>query len=142
MKYFIKRNPMAKHGYEFLVESDDGSTIVVPMNKKTGDGYIFVPTEYVEALNRKLVKFSDFEGVDLYEVTRREGVSRAASHVQPSQPKQSLMELGNLLADAKDKAKWQELVKKIEHAKLIAKAQAEYERSKAAYEALLNGGNK
>lgn len=137
MKYYIRRNPMAKHGYEFVVKSDDGSMNVVPMNKKTGDGYIFVPTEYVEAVNRKLVKFSDFEGVDLYEVTRREGISRAASHGQPSQPKQSLMELGNLLTDEKDKAKWQELVKKIERAKLIARAQAEFERAKRALEALM-----
>lgn len=136
-KFFINPNPQTKHGYEFIVEHDDGTVEVHPMNKKTGDGYIFVPEMFISELNRKLVKFTDFEGKGKYEVTIREGKTKTASG--ESKPKATLAELGNLLTSPEDKAMWQELCKKIEHAKLIAKAKAEYEAAKAKYESMKGG---
>ena len=135
MKYFIKRNPMAKHGYDFVVESDDGQQTNMSIDKITPDGKSYVLPD--NPSGRRYWALSKVTA-DVNEIPAK-GNEKI---IHDKQPKRTLMELGNLLTDEKDKAKWQELVKKIERTELIAKAQAEYERSKAAYEALLNGGNK
>lgn len=76
MKYFIVSNSQSKHGYDFVIENDNGERQTIELTRKTTDGYIHIPAEYHETLNRKLVKFTDFENVDCYEVTRRESVNR------------------------------------------------------------------
>lgn len=138
MKYFIQPNASAKHGYEFVVQDDAGNETIFAMNKKTGDGYIFVPEQFVEPLNRKLVKFTDFEGKGKYEVMRRDGTTRQSNGPKSTPaPKKSLAERGNILTDENDKKLWQELCKKIEHAELIAAAKAELDAKMAAYNKLL-----
>lgn len=137
MKYFIQPNASAKHGYEFVVQDDAGNETIFAMNKKTGDGYIFVPEQFVEPLNRKLVKFTDFEGKGKYEVTRRDGATRQSNGAKSTPtPKKTLAERGNVL-EGDDKKLWQELCKKIERAELIAAAKAEVEAKMAAYNKLL-----
>lgn len=140
MKYFIKRNPNTTTGYEFVTEHDDGQTTTQPitgkaLEKKTGITWLRLPENGIgrKLCNQALVN-------EVYELTPAK--TRTTSTGESPSPKKSLIEMGNYLTDKEDKAKWQELCKKIEHAQIVAKAQAEYERCKAAYEALLNGGNK
>ena len=128
MKFYITPNSKSKHGYDLIVDND-GEMKTIELTRKTGDGYIHLPAEYHEILNRKLVKFTDFEGQEMYEVTRREGTTRITtkSSGEPKivKPKITMMERGNILEDPDDKRLWQELCKKIEHAELVAAAKAE-----------------
>lgn len=132
MKFFITPNSQSKHGYDLIVENDDRITKRIALTKKTGDGYIHLPAEYHEILNRKLVKFTDFEGQDMYEVTRRDGTARNVKKPEGvatvAKPKITMIERGNILDDPVDKKLWQELCKKIERAELIAAARAEMEK--------------
>lgn len=128
MKFYITPNNQSKHGYDLIVDND-GEMKTIELTRKTGDGYIHLPAEYHEILNRKLVKFTDFEGQEMYEVTRREGTTRTTtkSSGEPKvvKPKITMMERGNILEDPDDKRLWQELCKKIERAELVAAAKAE-----------------
>lgn len=128
MKFYITPNNQSKHGYDLIVDND-GEMKTIELTRKTGDGYIHLPTEYHEILNRKLVKFTDFEGQEMYEVTRREGntrtVTKSSGEPKVVKPKITMMERGNILEDPADKKLWQELCKKIERAELIAAAKAE-----------------
>jgi hypothetical protein len=132
MKFFITPNSQSKHGYDLIVENDDGTTKRIELTRKTGDGYIHLPAEYHEILNRKLVKFTDFEGQEMYEVTKRDVATRSAKKSENStsivKPKVTLIERGNILDNPEDKKLWQELCKKIERAELIAAARAEMEK--------------
>ena len=136
MKYYIQPNTAARHGYEFVVAHDDGHEEIIAMNRKTTDGYIHIPTDYIDAVNRKLVKFTDFEGKGRWEVTYRDGTRKSDA---PTQHKVTMMERGNVLTDPEEKAMWQKLCKKIEHMELITKAKAELDAKQAAYEELLKG---
>lgn len=75
MKYFITPNAASKHGYDFIIEDENGERITIELTRITSDGYIHLPQAYHEVLNRKLLKFTDFEGKGEYEITRREGRS-------------------------------------------------------------------
>jgi hypothetical protein len=43
MKYAIRRNSAAKHGYEFVIKHDDGHEEIKAITAKTSDGYLKLP---------------------------------------------------------------------------------------------------
>jgi hypothetical protein len=140
MKFYITPNNQSKHGYDLVVDND-GEMKTIELTRKTGDGYIHLPAEYHEILNRKLVKFTDFEGQEMYEITRREGnartTSKSSGEPKVVKPKITMMERGNILEDPADKKLWQELCKKIERAELIAAAKAEMTKWQQEIERLM-----
>lgn len=91
MKYQITPNASAKHGYDFVVLNDSGASTRIELTRKTTDGYLHIPAEYQDVLNRKLIKISDFEGKGVYEVTRREGAARSPKSSDSSPKSSDLM---------------------------------------------------
>ena len=139
MKYFITTNSASKHGYDFIVEDENGARTSIELTRKTTDGYIHLPDQSHEVLNRKLLKFTDFEAYDEYEITRREGrsINRSTTTgvtTSTKAPKKNIEEwltddekaiYMDLIAKAERRAKKAQLMAQIaELEKQIAEAQA------------------
>ena len=43
MKYSIRKNSAAKHGYDFVITHDDGHEEIKAITAKTSDGYLKLP---------------------------------------------------------------------------------------------------
>lgn len=125
MKFFITPNSQSKHGYDFIID-DNGARTIIELTRKTTDGYIHLPAEYHDALNRKLLKFTDFEGKGEFEITRREG--RTISQSAPTTSKKSASNYEDYLEGA-DKEAFLALIAK-------AKRKMETEKLKAQIAAL------
>ena len=130
-KFFITLNPQTPTGYQFVTKHDDGHEDIVSIDKITHDGKsVILPAS---DCGRQYWAISKIKA-DVNEIPAKDAtVSSVGSQ---SKPKVSLAELSKYLTSTEDKAMWQELSKKIEHAKLIAKAKAEYEAAKAKYESM------
>lgn len=139
MKYFITPNTASKHGYDFIIEDENGERTTIELTRITSDGYIHLPQEYHEVLNRKLLKFTDFEGKGEYEITRREGrsINRSTTvgvTTSTKAPKKNIEEwlteeekaiYNDLIAKAMRRAKKAQLEAQIEELKAqLAEAQA------------------
>lgn len=120
MKYFITPNAASKHGYDFIIDND-GERTAIELTRKTTDGYIHLPEAYHETLNRKLLKFTDFEGKGEYEITRREGRTISQSNTTPKTPTKGWVEY---LTD-EEKALYEQLKAKAEKRAQAAKLKAQ-----------------
>lgn len=127
-KFYITPNASSKHGYDFIID-DDGIRTTIELTRKTGDGYIHLPQEYHETLNRKLLKFSDFEGKGEYEITRRDGrlINSTSVSTTPKAPSKGLEEY----LDNDDKVLYLALIEKAMKNKKRMELMAEIERLSA-----------
>lgn len=146
MKYYIQPNATAKHGYELVKIDDNGNEVVMALDKKTTDNYLYMPDEVINATNRRLVGINGIKkaNVERYELTPKEYKEpRVLGSHSNGEPRKKLDEyltqeekdiLTELLARAK--ARREEATKKVPLTPL-EKARREYERKKATYEKLM-----
>lgn len=134
-KFFITLNPQTPTGYEFVTKHDDGHEEVVSIDKITHDGKsVILPTN---DSGRQYWAISKIKA-DVNEIPAKDAIVSTTG--SQSKPKASIIELSKYLTNPEEKRLWAELCKKIEHAKLVDKAKAEYEAAKAKYESM-KGGN-
>ena len=74
MKYFAQLNTNAKHNYELVCVDDNGNEIILPLNKKTTDNYLYMPECVVNDTNRRLVSIAMIEKskADRFEINPKE----------------------------------------------------------------------
>lgn len=138
MKYYITPNAASKLGYDFIIEDENGVRTSIALTRKTTDGYIHLPAQYHEILNRKLLKYTDFEGKGEYEITRREGrtinrsvttgvttTTKKTKNIEEYLTEDELKVYNELIAKAQYRAKKAQLEAQIEELKAqLAEAQA------------------
>lgn len=145
MKYFIQLNATAKHGYELVKVDENGKEIIVALDKKTADDYLYLPDDVVKATNRRLIGINGIKksGATRYELTMKE--YHEPRVLGPRTESGSTKKLIDYLTD-EEKATIEKLMavakerREAEKSKAmspIEKARKEYERKKAAYEKLL-----
>lgn len=54
MKYFIDKSSTAKSGIMVVAVADDGTEAFEDLNKRTSDGYVYLPDYVVSATNRRM----------------------------------------------------------------------------------------
>lgn len=132
MKVFVRRNNVAKFGYELVIDDK-----VVDITSKTTDGYFRVPV-LETTHNIKMLKISTIESNlnenGEYEVLPREArAPRTVTNSQSAPRKTS--NFYEYLTD-EEKEIYKELEAKAMKRMMIVKAKAEYEKAQAEYERL------
>ena len=130
MKYSIRKNNAAKHGYDFVITHDDGHEEIKAITAKTSDGYLKLPENPMWKMAR--ISLLEATNGDL-ELTEK----RPARTMSEGKPRTSgkWLEYVNendlkLLAEIKARA---------EKKMAIAIAKAAVEQAKEYYENLMKG---
>ena len=74
MKYYITKNENSKHGYDLIVDNNNGETQVIELTRKTTDNYLHMPEQCANETNRRLISIAMIQkaNVDMFEVMPRE----------------------------------------------------------------------
>lgn len=135
MKVFVRKNNVAKFGYELVVDGN-----VIAITSKTTDGYFRVPA-LESTHNIKMLKISTIESnLDEngeFEVLPRE---QRTPRTITTGPKTTISKSDREYLNDDDKVLYDQLMAKIEKAKAIAKAKAIYEAAQREYQELLKAG--
>ena len=141
MKYYIQSNPQAKHGFELVKVDDNGDEIIVALDKKTADDYLYLPEDVVSATNRRLIGINGIKkaNVERYELTTKEYHEPRVLGPRPAngEPRKKLEDymtdeekaiIAGIIAKAKER---REEATKREPMTELEKAQRAYERALA-----------
>lgn len=132
MKYSIRKNSAAKHGYDFVITHDDGHEEIKAITAKTSDGYLKLPENPMWKMAR--ISLLEMTEGDLELTEKRPLRTTTASDGQPKSNGKWLDYVSDedkaLLAQIKERA-----IKKMK----IAIAQDALAKAKAYYEELLKG---
>ena len=131
MKYSIRKNSAAKHGYDFVITHDDGHEEIKAITAKTSDGYLKLPENPMWKMAR-ISLLEQTEG-DL-ELTEKRPIKVTTSNGQPKSNGKWL----DYVSDA-DMKLLNEIKARAEKKMRVAIAEEALKKANAYYEELLKG---